>query len=72
MKKNNNNNLTIQSTSNYYKVFKSSLQYLDEYSVVASLPAVCCAMSKQTTTRKTSSAVTVLIVVQVDVCRRLC
>ena len=42
-KKNNNNNLTIQNTSNSYKVFELSLQYLDEYSVVGSLPcgALC-------------------------------
>ena len=40
--------------------------------MAAILPAVCCAISKQTTTKQTSRLVTVFIVLQMDVFRRLC
>jgi len=71
-KKKNNNNFTIQNTWNSYEVVESSMQYCDEWRVVAILPAGCCAMSKQATTKKTSRLVTVFIVVQMVVFRRLC
>jgi len=40
--------------------------------MVAILPAVCCAISKQTTTKRTNRLVTFFIAVQVNVFCRLC